>query len=261
MRALGLALVLGACGWDTSPATTPDAPVIAPDAPGPDAHTSDLVVTLDDGRVQADLVGDTTKVRPFLKIPFAKPPVGDLRWTAPQRPDPWTDVRHETDFSAACVQAPNLQNAGSTEEDCLYLNIWTPEPAPASAPVMFWMHGGGNMTGSAGDKLPGPGPTPAQQPLLYDGPVFPPPAGVVLVSINYRVGVMGFYPDTRLAGEQSPVGNQGLLDQRLAMRWVHDNIARFGGDPGNVTIFGESAGSFDVCFHMAAPASRGLFHK
>src|SRR5215470_685354 len=261
-RALIFALVAAGCGSDSSPATpTPDAPVSAPDAPGPDAQTSDLVVTLDDGRVQADLVGDTTKVRRFLKIPFAKPPIGDLRWKAPQRPDPWSDVRHETDFSAPCVQAPNLQNAGSTEEDCLYLNIWTPEPAPANAPVMFWMHGGGNMTGSAGDKLPVPGLTPDQQPQFYDGQFFAAKQGVVLVSINYRVGVMGFYPDTRLAGEQSPVGNQGLLDQRFAMQWVHDNIARFGGDPGNVTIFGESAGSFDVCFHMAAPGSRGLFHK
>jgi para-nitrobenzyl esterase len=261
-RALIFGLLLGACGSDSSSATPmPDAAVTSADAPAPDASTGDLIVTLDDGRVQADLVGDTTKVRRFLKIPFAKPPVAGLRWKAPAKPDPWSDVRHETDFSSPCVQAVNQQNAGSTDEDCLYLNVWSPEPAPAGAPVMLWMHGGGNMTGSAGDKLPVPGLTVDQQPLFYDGQFFAAKQGVVLVSINYRVGVMGFFPDPRLAAEQSPVGNQGLLDQRLAMQWVHDNIARFGGDPGNVTIFGESAGSFDVCFHMAAPGSRGLFHR
>jgi para-nitrobenzyl esterase len=221
---------------------------------------NDLVVTLPDGQVQGDLVGSAGNVRLFLKIPFAKPPVGDLRWKAPVKNDAWSSVRHETSFAVPCPQLANTQNGGSTTEDCLYLNVWTPEPAPVNAAVMVWIHGGGNLTGSAGDRVPVPGGA-GNPPLWYDGQVFAARHGVVVVSMNYRLGVMGFFPDAALAAEGSPVGNQGLLDQRLSLQWVHDNIARFGGDPGNVTIFGESAGSLDVCLHIASPGSRGLFHR
>ena len=142
----------------------------------------------------------------------------------------------------------------STNEDCLYLNVWAPEPAPAKAPVdRCWFHGGGNFAGSAADKVP----TTSQ--LWYDGKLFASKHGVVVVTANYRLGPFGFFAHPGLAGEHSPLGNQGLLDQRMVMQWVHDNVAAFGGDPSNVTIFGESAGSLDVCYHVASPGDTGLF--
>src|SRR5262249_36272369 len=158
------------CG---STAAVPDGPA-APDAPA----GSDLVVTLDAGKVEADLAGAT--VRRFLKIPYARPPVGGLRWRAPFPAHPWTGGRHEADFSHACPQLANQQNAGSTDEDCLYLNVWPPEPAPAGAPVMLWMHGGGNTTGSSGDRLPVPGLPLGQRPFMYDGTHFAANHGIVL---------------------------------------------------------------------------------
>jgi para-nitrobenzyl esterase len=216
----------------------------------------DLAVTLSDGVVEGDLVaGD--KVRRFLKIPYAKPPVGPLRWKAPERNDPWTTPRHETSFASPCPQSPNQQNARSTSEDCLYLNVWAPEPAPSKAAVMVWLHGGANIMGSASDDVP----LAPQKTLWYDGQFFAAKHGVVLVTLNYRVGVMGFFAHPALAAEQSPLGNQGLLDQRAALEWVQRNISAFGGDPGNVTIFGESAGAIDVCYHVASPGDKGLFTK
>jgi para-nitrobenzyl esterase len=211
-----------------------------------------LVVKLADGTVQGDLVGGA---RRFLKIPYAKPPVGDLRWKAPVKNDPWTDVRHETAFAEGCPQNASSQGPASANEDCLYANVWAPSPAPTRAPVMIWIHGGGNVNGSAGDKVP------TTDQLWYDGQNFAAKRGVVLVSFNYRLGAMGFFAHPALAAEGSPLGNQGLLDQRLLFRWVRDNIAKFGGDARNVTIFGESAGSADVCYHIASPGSRGLFHR
>jgi para-nitrobenzyl esterase len=213
---------------------------------------SDLIVPLADGQLQADIVGG---VRRFLKIPYAKPPLGDLRWKAPVKNDPWTGVvRHESAFSEGCPQNMSQQGPASTNEDCLYLNVWAPEPAPSKAAVMVWFHGGGNFAGSTADLVP------TTQQLWYDGQFFAARHGIVFVSTNYRLGAMGFFAHPALAAEHSPLGNQGLLDQRAALQWVQANIAKFGGDPANVTIFGESAGSADVCYQVAA-GDKGLFHR
>lgn len=235
-----------------SDAGAPDAAADAPPpVPGP-------VVTISDGKVRGYIVGGSER---FLKIPYAKPPVGDLRWKAPVKNDPWSGVLDETSFAKPCAQNASLQGAASLNEDCLYLNVWAPNPAKTKAPVMIWIHGGGNFAGSAGDKLPVPNLDSSKQPLWYDGQFFAARHGVVLVSMNYRLGPLGFFSHPDLAAEKSPMGNQGLRDQRAVFQWVKDNIAAFGGDPGNVTIFGESAGSADVCYHVASPLSRGLFHR
>jgi para-nitrobenzyl esterase len=214
--------------------------------PGPDT-----TVTFADGQVQADIVGGT---RRFLAIPYAEPPVGDLRWKAPVKNAPWTGVLHATEFASACPQSQTAQDPMSVDEDCLYLNVWTPEPAPKDAPVMVWFHGGGNFSGSAHDLVP------TTQQLWYDGQFFASRHGVVVVTVNYRLGPMGFFPHPALAAEGSPTGNQGLFDQRAALQWVQANITAFGGDPGNVTIFGESAGSADVCYHVVSGVT-GLFER
>lgn len=217
-----------------------------------DKAVSGLRIKLKDGEIEGDMDG---KARRFLKIPFAKPPVGALRWKAPVANAPWDGVRHEKEFSLNCAQLADQGSPASDNEDCLYLNVWSPEPAPDKAPVMVWIHGGGNFSGGAGIPVPN---TPA---LWYDGHVFAERQGVVLVTIQYRLGPLGFFAHPALADEAEPVGNQGLLDQRLALSWVKANIAKFGGDPNKVTIFGESAGSADVCYHVASPGSRGLFHR
>ncbi|MDD9934650.1 MAG: carboxylesterase family protein [Myxococcales bacterium] len=220
-----------------------------------DAGSADeaMTVTIEDGTLQGDLVGGAVR---FLKIPYAKPPVGDLRWKAPIENDPWEGVRHEEDFGSSCPQAPSNQNPGSQDEDCLYLNVWKPAGAVSGAPVMVWIHGGGFNTGSAGDLVPL-----TSDHLWHDGRYFAERHGVVLVSMNYRLGTLGFFAHPDLPDEGSPLGNQGLLDQRMALQWVQANIAAFGGDPDNVTIFGQSAGAGSVCLHMVSPGSRGLFHR
>jgi len=245
-------------GGSTPAAVASGGPTSAPSGVGVDASGVDVdagpppVVTLDDGQVQGDYVGGT---RRFLKVPFAKPPVGELRWKAPVKNDKWSGIRHETSFTEGCPQNANSQGPASTNEDCLYLNVWTPNPPGTKAPVMVWFHGGGNFAGSAGDLLP------TTKTLWYDGQFFAKRHGVVVVSIDYRLGPFGFFSHPALAAEKSPLGNQGLLDQRMSLQWVRDNIAKFGGDPSNVTIFGESAGSADVCYHVASPGSRGLFQR
>jgi para-nitrobenzyl esterase len=215
-------------------------------------------VELPDGDVQGEIVGTDTQARQFLGIPYAKPPVGELRWKAPQKPEPWNNLRDATQFGKRCAQlmSARLQNAASDDEDCLYLNVWTPFPVTGNAlPVMLWIHGGGNVNGSANEPVPF-----VNTGLFYTGQFLASNHGVVVVSINYRLGLFGFFEHPELTAEGSS-GNQALLDQQMAMTWVRDNIARFGGDPANVTIFGESAGSFNVCMHVAAPSSRGLFHR
>lgn len=215
------------------------------------------LVRLADGSVQGTVVGGA---RRFLGIPFAAPPVGALRFRPPAPVVPWQGVREATAFGPACAQLSSIITPRSENEDCLYLNVWTPDPAPSRPlPVMVWIHGGGNDNGSANDPVPlGLGG------LFYDGRQLAETRDVVVVSINYRVNLFGFFPHSSLAAEDRDdphSGNQGLLDQQQALRWVRDNVAAFGGDPGNVTIFGESAGAFDVCFHVASPGSRGLFHR
>lgn len=218
---------------------------------------SGTMISLADGMVQGEVDGGT---RRFAGIPFAAPPVAALRWRPPAPVAPWDGVRDATQFGSPCPQLSSLQSIPSENEDCLHLNVWTPEPAPARRlPVMLWFHGGGNETGSTSDPVPlGIGG------LLYDGRVLTETRDVIIVTANYRLNVFGFLAHSALAAEDAGypyTGNQGLLDQRAAMEWVRDNIAVFGGDPDNVTIFGESAGSFDVCFHVVSPGSRGLFHR
>jgi para-nitrobenzyl esterase len=223
------------------------------DATVQDVGTGDpLVVAIADGRVQGDLVEGT---RRFLKIPFAKPPLGELRWRAPVKNDRWTGVRYETAFSEPCVQGASQGSTATTNEDCLYLNVWSPQAPPVKAPVMVWIHGGANMNGSTRDVVP------STDQLWFDGQFFSARHGIVLVTINYRLGVMGFFAHPALPLEGSPFGNQGLFDQHAALEWVQNNIGAFGGDPQNVTIFGESAGATDVCYHIASPLSRNLFQR
>ncbi|MBM4269707.1 MAG: carboxylesterase family protein [Deltaproteobacteria bacterium] len=215
------------------------------------------LVRLADGLVQGTVQGGA---RRFLGIPFAAPPVGSLRFRPPTPAIPWQGVREANAFGPACAQTSSIITPRSENEDCLYLNVWTPDPAPSRPlPVMVWIHGGGNNNGSANDPVPlGLGG------LFYDGRQLAETRDVVVVSINYRVNLFGFFPHSSLAAEDRGdphSGNQGLLDQQQALRWVRDNVAAFGGDPGNVTIFGESAGAFNVCFHVASPGSRGLFHR
>jgi len=220
---------------------------------GPATPAVEGVVHVSTGDVQGDVVDGT---RRYLKIPFAKPPVGDLRWRSPQKPDAWTGVRHEPELSKACSQNMSSGSMASLNEDCLYLNVWQPLMPPTAAPVMVWIHGGGNFGGGTNDVVPT-----SDDKLWFDGHVFAQRHGIVVVTLNYRLGPLGFFAHPDLAAEGSNVGNQGLLDQNLALQWVKENIAAFGGNPNNVTIFGESAGSSDVCTHVASPKSAGLFHR
>lgn len=206
------------------------------------------------GELEGAISGTT---RHFFGIPFAEPPVGELRWKAPVPKAPWTGVLRATELSAKCAQGTSLTSGPpSNEEDCLYLNVWTPYPVPRERlPVLFWIHGGGNENGSTRDE------TPIVGGLLYDGETIVQAHEVVVVSTNYRLGALGFFSHPDLRAEGSPSGNQGLLDLRLALEWVRDNIEAFGGDPNNVTIFGESAGARNVCYQLVSPESRGLFHR
>ena len=239
---LALACAFGACGDDSND-TGPDAGTEA-DAGGPDAGQSSTLVTIADGQLEGSIDGQS---RRFLGIPFAKPPVGELRWKAPVPNDPWSDVRPATEFGARCAQSQSIQGPASDNEDCLYLNVWTPASPPEEPlPVMVWFHGGGNENGATSDQAPlGVGG------LFYDGRPLA-EHGVVVVTASYRLGPFGFFHHPQLAQEGSPSGNQGLLDQRRALEWVQENIGAFGGDSTKVTIFGESAGSIDVCLHVAA---------
>jgi len=186
----------------------------------------------------------------FKGIPFAQAPVGDLRWREPAAVKAWTGVRETTSFGAPCAQNAGGRMQENSSEDCLFLNVWTPEwPARARKPVMVWFHGGGNYAGTASGNN-------------FDGESLA-RHGVVLVTANYRLTVFGFFAHPELT-QESPhhaSGNYGLMDQIAALRWVRDNIAKFGGDPANVTIFGQSAGAVDVNVLMASPQAKGLFHK
>ena len=245
-----------------STATAPpvDAAVLSDGAPssdaatGPDAGPSP-VVTISDGQLQGHIDGS---VYAFLGIPYAKPPVQDLRWKQPQPPTPWMGVRDASQFGNRCAQNASSTNmtAASTTEDCLYLNVWTPNPSASKLPVMIWIHGGGNFGGSASDPVP----FAADAGYFYRGAPLA-GNGAVVVTFNYRLGLFGFFPHPGLVAEGSKAANQALWDQRFAMQWVQANIAHFGGDPANVTIFGESAGSYDVCLHVASPQKTPLFGR
>ena len=193
-------------------------------------------------------------IESFKGVPFAAPPVRALRWRPPQAPAGWTGERDAGRVGAICIQAPSNGDPGvgpgAPSEDCLTLNIWRPAAQGEPLPVMVWIHGGGYNNGSG-------------TPPLYDGTNLA-RRGVVLVTINYRLGRLGFFDHPALAFErppEEPAGNYGVMDQIAALEWVRDNIASFGGDPGQVTIFGESAGGAAVMQLMVAPGARGLFHR
>jgi para-nitrobenzyl esterase len=223
------------------------------------------VVEIPDGKLRGAQLGATVA---FKGIPYAAPPVGNLRWRQPQPVLPWSGVRDATQPGNVCTQsqaglnnfiAPLAAAYGAkfvgepvkSSEDCLYLNVWMPTDAAARAPlpVMVWLHGGSNIAGSGSQST-------------YDGPGLV-SHGVILVTLNYRLGLLGSFSHPELTAE-SPhhsSGNYGLLDQRAALEWVRKNISRFGGDPDNVTLFGESAGAIDAGLLMTSPLSRGLFKR
>lgn len=190
----------------------------------------------------------------FKGIPYALPPVGERRWRPPEAMPAWTETRDANDFGPACLQLRSrmnnvyAQDIGTMSEDCLTLNVWTPANA-RNAPVFVWIHGGALSGGSSKETL-------------YDGANLA-ARGIIVVSINYRLGVLGYLAHPELSAESTSgvSGNYGLLDQIEALRWVQHNIAAFGGDPANVTIAGESAGGLSVMYLMASPPARGLFAR
>jgi para-nitrobenzyl esterase len=205
----------------------------------------------DSGKVKGKSDGS---VRSFLGIPYAAPPIGNQRWKPPAPAAKWKGTRNATAFGSRCMQGAVFSDMvfrdPGISEDCLYLNVWTPaKTGSTKLPVMVWIYGGGFVGGAASEPRQD-GSNLAKQ-------------GVVVVSMNYRLGIFGFFAHPDLAAEsgRNSAGNYGLLDQVAALEWVKRNIAEFGGDAGNVTIFGESAGSFSVSALMASPLTKGLIHK
>ncbi|HEX4199712.1 MAG TPA: carboxylesterase family protein [Caulobacteraceae bacterium] len=229
------------------------ATLLAALALGSAARAAEVDAHIDTGVVAGQANG---AVEVFKGVPFAAPPTGPLRWKPPQPAAPWIGVRDASAYGPACPQVvdpsghPNGGGyAGPTSEDCLNLNVFAPVGAHR-APVMVWIFGGGNSAG-ANSIAPNDGTAFARD-------------GVILVSVNYRLGALGFFAHpalTRAAGPAEPLGSYGTMDQIAALKWVRRNIKAFGGDPDNVTIFGESAGGWDTLTLMATPAARGLFAK
>jgi para-nitrobenzyl esterase len=210
-------------------------------------------VSIRDGRLEGD---EQNGIKVFKGIPFAAPAVAALRWAPPARPNPWNSVRDARRFGPVAHQNQSQNGALAAmvidqpqSEDCLTLNVWAPAAHGAPRPVMVWIHGGAFTIGSGAQPI-------------YDGATLAARGNVVVVTINYRLGSLGFL---RLAdvtgGKIASTGNEGILDQIAALRWVRENIAEFGGDPSNVTIFGESAGAMSVGAILGMPQARGLFHK
>jgi carboxylesterase type B len=212
-----------------------------------------LIVSTVDGKLQGN---NAEGVDQFLGVPYAAPPVGMLRWQAPRPPRPWHGIRDATSYGSRCPQLASANGLQEDNENCLYLNVFTPAdhprgPAPSPAgrdgrlPVLFMIHGGGLANG-AGDQ--------------HDGSLIARTDHIIVVSVNYRLGVLGFLDVPGLGSSRLTAhGNYGLLDQEAALRWLHRNIAGFGGDPGKITIAGESAGGWSVCALMTSPPARGLF--
>ncbi len=220
-----LAIAIAGCGSDPDP----------------------LQIEIDTGVLQGIQQGET---RAFLGVPYAAPPAGDDRWRPPRPPAPWEGVRDAIAVGVQCPQTLSVTGGGG-DEDCLFLNVWTPtEPGDDGlVPVMVWLHGGAFVFGSGGDKY-------------YAGQHLAETHGVVMVTVNYRLGPLGFLAHPALAAEDPEYpssGNYGLDDQLAALQWVQRNIARFGGDPARVLLFGESAGGFSTCVHYVSPRSEGLF--
>jgi para-nitrobenzyl esterase len=208
--------------------------------------TSDpAIVHVKDGTLRGTVTGDQ---RTYQGIPYAAPPVGPLRWVSPQPAKPWTGTRDATKPSSSCPQSAGfLGDAPSENEDCLYLNVTTPRHTTSKKlPVMFYVHGGGFYSGSG---------------ALYGAQRLADQGDVMVVTFNYRLGVFGFLDHPALDGAKAKSGDYGIEDQQAALRWVRDNASAFGGDPANVTLFGESAGGASTCAHLASPYSAGLFRR
>src|ERR1700691_2341266 len=217
----------------------------------PARASNPLVIKTDQGKVQGKMSADG-QTRDFLGIPFAAPPVGPLRWKPPQSAAKWQGVRQATSFGSRCMQQAHYDDMvfrdPGESEDCLTLNVWAPaQKSKTKLPVMVWIFRGGFAGGGT--------PEPRQ-----DGEHLT-RKGVLVVSMNYRLGIFGFFATRELAAEDPhhAAGNYGLLDELAALQWVRRNIKAFGGDPDKVTIFGESAGSFAVSAQMASPLAKGLF--
>jgi para-nitrobenzyl esterase len=248
MKAIILAATAAVAGAYLMPVVAqPTHGIRMPNPAGPPS----IIVRAPAGAVRGEAIGGLSI---FRGIPYAMPPVGPRRWRPPVSMPAWRGVRDATTFGPACYQPPSDPNsvyawkAMAMSEDCLLLNIWLPAKA-SRAPVFVWIHGGALLTGSSADAL-------------YDGTALA-KLGLVVVSINYRLGALGYLAHPGLSSE-SPrgiSGNYGLLDQIAALQWVQNNIAAFGGNPSNVTIAGESAGALSVMYLMASPPARGLFAK
>ncbi|WP_142827470.1 carboxylesterase/lipase family protein [Planococcus soli] len=204
------------------------------------------------GKLSGEKKGNVTV---WKGIPYAKPPIGDLRFRAPQPPEPWGEVREATLFGPSAMQASSeimgfLGNqTDNTSEDCLYLNVWSPAADKRRRPVMVWIHGGAFTAGTGSSQT-------------FDGRSFSSEGDVVVVTFNYRLGALGFLHLGGVGGDDfSGSCNCGILDQISALQWVQDNIERFGGDPERVTVFGESAGAMSIGVLMAVPKAKGLFHQ
>jgi len=216
----------------------------------PCAFSQIQMVSTTGGQLQGVVVDG---VASFKGIPFAAPPVGNLRWKAPEPVKKWTGIRKADSYAAGCMQDPAMSKmmgtAANVSEDCLYLNVWTgAKKAGEKRPVMVWIHGGAFVGGMTGTPM-------------FDGTKFA-QEGVVLVSIAYRLGVFGFLAHPELSRESGKgSGTYGIQDMIAALQWVKDNIAQFGGDPSCVTIFGESAGGIAVGMLAAAPQAKGLFQR
>jgi para-nitrobenzyl esterase len=211
-------------------------------------------ITIEGGKISGQTLGENKDVMAFKGIPYAKPPVGTLRWKPPEKVVAWEGIREATAYGPACAQ-PDLFGAwgfdfGKLSEDCLYLNVWTAATSTNDKrPVMMFIHGGGNVAG-------------ASQYPSSDGEALA-RQGVVVVSINYRIGILGYFAHPLLSKE-SPYkvsGNYGLLDIIAALKWIQHNIRAFGGDPDRVTTFGHSAGGMNISYLMASPFAKGLFHR
>lgn len=235
---LATGLTIG-CSSDNNNRSEADTPTPPPAAPDP------LLRQTAQGQVRGTTSNDGDMLM-FRGIPYAAPPVGELRFAPPAPPAARSTVLEAAAFGASCAQTAGVMGAASTNEDCLYLNIYTPAEA-GTYPVMVWIHGGAFIGGSGGASYP-PDRLVAEE--------------MVVVTLNYRLGALGFLAHPALSAEQSGrSGAYGLLDQKQALEWVQQNIANFGGDPANVTIFGESAGGHSVMAQVASPLTAGLFHK
>ena len=244
LRRLLVALLIAAVVGSLVTAAATAQPAKTKPKPKPKLVAAPLVVKTDKGLLRGTTVSG---MRAFRGIPYAAPPVGALRWRPPQDVAPWTGARAATAFGPNCAQAGGTFGSNSVSEDCLYLNVYTPRKLVRGKhyPVMFWIHGGSLNTGSGDPYVP--------TNLVAKG--------VVVVTINYRLGLFGFLAHPALTAEDGASGDFGFLDQIAALQWVQRNIASFGGSKTNVTIFGESAGGYSVQALLVSPLARGLFAK